>query len=166
MPQNSICISILVIFSFSTNCRQGLHELCTCAIRCKFCLPDSYYLASMIGILRLLPGGTWPNTLHHDVGLGMRPNVQMRACRGATGTEWYGGCAGAVVLGCGRSVPLKTAVESSPTPQRLGSKSSSTHPEQTPWLSSPGFCKSILRSVVRTCQNTIAVLVAVCGLRL
>ena len=101
MPQNSICISILVIFSFSTNCRQGLHELCTCAIRCKLWLPDSYYLASMIGILRLLPGGTWPNTLHHNVGLGMRPNVQMRACRGATGTEWYGGCAGAVVLGCG-----------------------------------------------------------------
>ena len=81
-PQNAIWISILVIFSFSVNSRQGLHELCTCAIGCKFWLPDSYYLACMIGILRHLPGGTWPNTLHHDVGLGMRPNVQMRAAEG------------------------------------------------------------------------------------
>ena len=82
VPKNSIWISILVIFSFSINCRQGLHELYTCAIRCKFWLPDSYYLACKIGILRPLPGGTWPNTLHHNVGLGMQPNVQMRAAEG------------------------------------------------------------------------------------
>ena len=97
MPQNVIWISILVIFSFSVNSRQGLHELCTCAIRCKLWLPDSYYLASMIGILRLLPGGTWPNTLHHNVGLGMQPNVQMRA---AEGPRARGGMADARARAC------------------------------------------------------------------
>ena len=36
--------------------------------------------------------------------------------------EGYGGCAGAVVLGYGRSAPLNTAVECSSSPQHSGSK--------------------------------------------
>ena len=53
-------------------------------------------------------------------------------CTGATGTRGYGGCAGAAVLGCGRGVPLKTAVESSPWTERGAPKSALTHQKQTP----------------------------------
>ena len=56
-------------------------------------------------------------------------------CTGATGTRGYGGCAGAAVLGCGRSVPLKTAVESSPWTERGAPKSALTHQKQTPFSS-------------------------------
>ena len=63
-------------------------------------------------------------------------------CTGATGTRGYGGCAGAAVLGCGRSVPLKTAVESSPWTERGAPKSALTHQKQTPFFSSSGKSKS------------------------
>ena len=56
-------------------------------------------------------------------------------CTGATGTRGYGGCAGAAVLGCGRGVPLKTAVESSPWTERGAPKSALTHQKQTPFSS-------------------------------
>ena len=62
-------------------------------------------------------------------------------CTGATGTRGYGGCAGAAVLGCGRSVPLKTAVESSPWTERGAPKSALTHPKQTPFSPSNNFFK-------------------------
>ena len=63
-------------------------------------------------------------------------------CTGATGTRGYGGCAGAAVLGCGRGVPLKTAVESSPWTERGAPKSALTHQKQTPFFSSSGKSKS------------------------
>ena len=43
-------------------------------------------------------------------------------CAGSMRREGYGGCAGAVVLGYGRSAPLNTAVECSSSPQHRGSK--------------------------------------------
>ena len=43
-------------------------------------------------------------------------------CAGSMRREGYGGCAGAVVLGYGRSAPLNTAVECSSSPQHSGSK--------------------------------------------
>ena len=62
-------------------------------------------------------------------------------CTGATGTRGYGGCAGAAVLGCGRSVPLKTAVKPSPWTERGAPKSALTHPKQTPFSSLEIFFK-------------------------
>ena len=62
-------------------------------------------------------------------------------CTGATGTRGYGGCAGAAVLGCGRGVPLKTAVESSPWTERGAPKSALTHPKQTQFSPSKIFFK-------------------------
>ena len=47
--------------------------------------------------------------------------------------------AGAAVLGCGRSVPLKTAVEPSPWTERGAPKSALTHPKQTPFSSLENF---------------------------
>ena len=82
-PQNSISNSILGIFSFSAKAVEACGDACTCAIRCKFWVPLSYYLSCMIGILSLLPGGTLPNALHYSAGRGMRPNVQMRAAEGS-----------------------------------------------------------------------------------
>ena len=43
-------------------------------------------------------------------------------CAGSMRREGYGGCAGAVVLGYGRSAPLNTAVECLSSPQHCGSK--------------------------------------------
>ena len=60
-------------------------------------------------------------------------------CRGATGTQRYGGCAGAAVLGCGRSVPLKTAVESSPWTEREAPKSTLTASGRRHFSPLPGF---------------------------
>ena len=84
-PQNSIWNSILGIFSFSVKAVEACRDYGTCAIRCQFWVPLSYYLSCMIGILCLLPGGTLPNALHHSAGRGMRPNVQMRAAQGPHG---------------------------------------------------------------------------------
>ena len=49
-------------------------------------------------------------------------------CAGSMRREGYGGCAGAVVLGYGRSVPLNTAVECSSSPQHRGSKATCRPP--------------------------------------
>ena len=55
-------------------------------------------------------------------------------CAGSMRREGYGGCAGAVVLGYGRSAPLNTAVECSSSPQHRGSKATCRPP-------SPGALK-------------------------
>ena len=49
-------------------------------------------------------------------------------CAGSMRREGYGGCAGAVVLGYGRSAPLNTAVECSSSPQHRGSKATCRPP--------------------------------------
>ena len=49
-------------------------------------------------------------------------------CAGSMRREGYGGCAGAVVLGHGRSAPLNTAVECSSSPQCRGSKATGRPP--------------------------------------
>ena len=49
-------------------------------------------------------------------------------CAGSMRREGYGGCAGAVVLGHGRSAPLNTAVECSSSPQHRGSKATCRPP--------------------------------------
>lgn len=54
--------------------------------------------------------------------------VEMRLRAGSMRREGYGGCAGAVVLGYGRSAPLNTAVECSSSPQHRGSKATCRPP--------------------------------------
>ena len=49
-------------------------------------------------------------------------------CAGSMRREGYGGCAGAVVLGYGRSALLNTAVECSSSPQHRGSKATCRPP--------------------------------------
>ena len=49
-------------------------------------------------------------------------------CAGSMRREGYSRCAGAVVLGYGRSAPLNTAVECSSSPQHWGSKATGRAP--------------------------------------
>ena len=49
-------------------------------------------------------------------------------CAGSMRREGYGGCAGAVVLGYGRSAPLNTGVECLSSPQHRGSKATCRPP--------------------------------------
>ena len=49
-------------------------------------------------------------------------------CAGSMRREGYDRCAGAVVLGYGRSAPLNTAVECSSSPQHWGSKATGRAP--------------------------------------
>ena len=49
-------------------------------------------------------------------------------CAGSMRRERYGGCAGAVVLGYGRSAPLNTGVECLSSPQHRGSKATCRPP--------------------------------------
>ena len=92
-------------------------------------------VSSGVGQCRAVSGGT--------VGVSSQGSTSADAgCTGATGTRGYGGCAGAAVLGCGRGVPLKTVVESSPWTERGAPKSALTHQKQTPFFSSSGKSKS------------------------
>ena len=60
---------------------------------------------------------------HHGCGRLLRCG-----CAGSMRREGYGRCAGAVVLGYGRSAPLNTAVECSSSPQHRGSKATCRPP--------------------------------------
>ena len=66
-------------------------------------------------------------------------------CAGSMRREGYGGCAGAVVLGYGRSAPLNTAVECSSSSQHRGSKATCRPPspggsEKNPKVGSHRAC--------------------------
>ena len=70
-------------------------------------------------------------------------------CAGSMRREGYGGCAGAVVLGYGRSAPLNTAVECLSSPQHCGSKRRGRPPcdpgsgkTSAPCVSAAGFPRS------------------------
>ena len=134
-PQNSISNSILGIFSFSAKAVEACGDHVP-SQRVPNSEAPFYAISHMYG--RYTKPPSWRN-------LAKRPTLQRGSrdaaecadagCTGATGTRGYGGCAGAAVLGCGRGVPLKTAVESSPWTERGAPKSALTHQKQTPFSS-------------------------------
>ena len=64
-------------------------------------------------------------------------------CAGSMRREGYGGCAGAVVLGYGRSAPLNTAVECSSSPQHRGSKATCRPPSPGGSEKIPKVCSAV-----------------------
>ena len=109
-PQNSIWNSILGIFSFSAKAVEACGDRVPVQSGANSVPPiHTIYILSLM-YDRYTKPPSWRN-------LAKRPTPQRGSrdaakcadagCTGATGMRGYGGCAGAAVLGCGRSAPLK-----------------------------------------------------------